>query len=398
MEDIIVVDLCPDLKREELPSCEADVGCSELPRERNGLARGGIVSLGVRVFANILLDSCASLCFHVSGEKTCRCGMIFEKQPELQVVEECCSLASKINNADKLVSLYYLPDCLKHRLSQLLCDSQRMNAHVFKLLLQGSPTEVCVKDCSWLTEEEFTKCLQNFDPSNLMAYSLPGLSRLDHVPWELAKARIEAFQTYQVANELSPSPQMEGFTSPLHLDVLEMTSLFSLLVLNVKNQGKWKKGKNKRPKKAKSPIQKPKGKCFHCNGEGHWKRNCHKYLEELKKKKEQGKSDLLVLETCLVEGDTSAWIIDSGATNHVYFSLQSLSSYTELADGDYTMKVGNGARVSAKAVGEVLSISLNYTGSSARWTLSGVEALHRKWEKISGFSKRNSPCMTKWDF
>ncbi|XP_024028543.1 uncharacterized protein LOC21404595 [Morus notabilis] len=94
--------------------------------------------------------------------------MIFEKQPELQVVEECCSLASKINNADKLVSLYYLPDCLKHRLSQLLCDSQRMNAHVFKLLLQGSPTEVCVKDCSWLTEEEFTKCLQNFDPSNLM--------------------------------------------------------------------------------------------------------------------------------------------------------------------------------------------------------------------------------------
>ena len=28
--------------------------------------------------------------------------------------------------------------------------------------------------------------------------------------------------------------KMEGFTSPLHLDVLEMTSLFSLLVLNVK--------------------------------------------------------------------------------------------------------------------------------------------------------------------
>ena len=81
--------------------------------------------------------------------------------------------------------------------------------------------------------------------------------------------------------------------------------------------------------------------------------NSNKYLEELKKKKEQGKSDLLVLETCLVEGDTSAWIIDSGATNHVCFSLQSLSSYTELADGDYTMKVGNGARVSAKAVGDV---------------------------------------------
>ena len=37
----------------------------------------------------------------------------------------------------------------------------------------------------------------------------------------------------------------------------------------------------------------------------------------------------------------------------MFFSLQSLSSYTELDDGDYTMKVGNGARVLAKAVGEV---------------------------------------------
>ncbi|EXB66649.1 hypothetical protein L484_024947 [Morus notabilis] len=56
-----------------------------------------------------------------------------------------------------------------------------------------------------------------------------------------------------------------------------------------RNQGKWKKGKKKKPRKTKGPIQKPKGKCLHCNGEGHWKRNCNKYLEELKKKKEQGK-------------------------------------------------------------------------------------------------------------
>lgn len=82
------------------------------------------------------------------------------------------SLRCLANNADKLVSLDYFPDCLKHRLSQLLCDSRRMNAHVFKLMLQGSPTEVCVKDCSWLTEEEFTKCFQNFDPSNLTVLQL----------------------------------------------------------------------------------------------------------------------------------------------------------------------------------------------------------------------------------
>ena len=44
------------------------------------------------------------------------------------------------------------------------------------------------------------------------------------------------------------------------------------------------------------------------------------------KNKKQGKYDLLVLEACLVEDDTSAWIVDSGATNHICSSLQTLSS------------------------------------------------------------------------
>ena len=45
-----------------------------------------------------------------------------------------------------------------------------------------------------------------------------------------------------------------------------------------------------------------KGKCYHCGQNGHWLRNCPKYLAEKKADKEtQGKYDLLVVETCLVE-------------------------------------------------------------------------------------------------
>lgn len=68
-----------------------------------------------------------------------------------------------------------------------------------------------------------------------------------------------------------------------------------------------------------------KGKCFNCNVYEHWKRNCPKYLAEKRKAKE-GKYDLLILETILVENDTSTWILDSGAINHVCSSMQGISS------------------------------------------------------------------------
>ena len=58
-------------------------------------------------------------------------------------------------------------------------------------------------------------------------------------------------------------------------------------------------------KKKGSKEKKPKGKCFHCRIDGHWKRNCKKYLSELKDKK-KGKFDLLVLEANLVEVDSQS--------------------------------------------------------------------------------------------
>ncbi|TYK29862.1 gag/pol protein [Cucumis melo var. makuwa] len=66
-----------------------------------------------------------------------------------------------------------------------------------------------------------------------------------------------------------------------------------------------KKGKGKTPKNSKGKKV-AKGKCYHCNEDGHWLRNCPEYLAEKKAEKEaQGKYDLLAIETCLLEYDTS---------------------------------------------------------------------------------------------
>ena len=104
-------------------------------------------------------------------------------------------------------------------------------------------------------------------------------------------------------------------------------------------------GKKKFQKKQRKVVEsKPKGKCFHYIQDGHWKRNCKKYLDELKQKKKQGKLDLLVVETCLVESDFSSWIVNLGASNHVCISLKMLDSARDLEEGAFTMRVGSGSK------------------------------------------------------
>ncbi|KAK3040369.1 hypothetical protein RJ639_026774, partial [Escallonia herrerae] len=84
--------------------------------------------------------------------------------PSLQ--ELCVAILSK--NVDAITSLDSVPDLLRHRLSQLLCDTRRMNDHFFDLLLSGSPTEIRVRDCSWLSEKHFAKSFEACDVNNLM--------------------------------------------------------------------------------------------------------------------------------------------------------------------------------------------------------------------------------------
>ncbi|KAH9609981.1 hypothetical protein KSS87_007367 [Heliosperma pusillum] len=86
--------------------------------------------------------------------------------PSLQSM--CLKVLSE--NVDAIGSLNYVPDVLRHTLCQMLCDSRKMNAHFFSLLLQGSPSEVRVADCSWLEEEEFESSIKGCDTSKLTKF------------------------------------------------------------------------------------------------------------------------------------------------------------------------------------------------------------------------------------
>ncbi|KAI3670733.1 hypothetical protein L1987_87729 [Smallanthus sonchifolius] len=91
-------------------------------------------------------------------------------------LEELC-LDIMAENVDAITSLESVPDAIRHKLAQALCDSRKMNHHFFNLLASRSPSEIRVKDCSWLNEDQFTETFEAIDASNLTVLQLDQCGR-----------------------------------------------------------------------------------------------------------------------------------------------------------------------------------------------------------------------------
>ncbi|XP_073051409.1 uncharacterized protein [Primulina eburnea] len=96
----------------------------------------------------------------------------------------------------------------------------------------------------------------------------------------------------QLLNELQTFEAISiGKVQEGEANVVKVKSPSSKASLKRKNKGKGKGAPKKQKNwngsngKKKGDTAKPKGKCFHCGIDGHWKRNCPKYLADLKEKK-----------------------------------------------------------------------------------------------------------------
>ncbi|KAG8649203.1 hypothetical protein MANES_08G076237v8 [Manihot esculenta] len=130
----------------------------------------------------------------------------------------------------------------------------------------------------------------------------------------------------------------------------------------MKNKGKPKskggngpKGQGKPKRQAKAKVLKeivPKeGICFHCKEPGHWKRNCKLFLDECKRKKssETTTSGIYVIDINL--SISTSWVLDTGCGSYICINVQGLKRSEKLKKGNVDLRVGNGARVDALAVG-----------------------------------------------
>jgi hypothetical protein len=131
-----------------------------------------------------------------------------------------------------------------------------------------------------------------------------------------------------------------------------------------KKSGKSTKGpKVKKPQRdgkrvvipPKAPKMKPVVKCFYCKGDGHWKRNCSKYLEDKKAGKvvtrDKGIFDIHVIDIYLTSAHSNTWVFHTSSIANICNSQQDLRNKRRLELNDMTMRVDNGQRVDIMSVG-----------------------------------------------
>ncbi|KAM1563347.1 hypothetical protein ACFX10_037775 [Malus domestica] len=98
----------------------------------------------------------------------------------------------------------------------------------------------------------------------------------------------------------------------------------------------------------KKKAIKSEGICFHCGKDERWKNKYRVRIASLMTRTFEGA--ISVIESAFTVSSNSC-IFDSGASQHICNSLQGLTGSKTLRNGEMIVRVGNGTKISAKAIG-----------------------------------------------
>ena len=90
---------------------------------------------------------------------------------------------------------------------------------------------------------------------------------------------------------------------------------------------------------------------FFCNEPSHWKRNYKLYLDDLMKNKDSATTSLGIHIVKINLSTSNSWVLDTDSRSHICTNVQDVKRSRILAKGEVDLRVGNGARVAALAVG-----------------------------------------------
>jgi len=106
-------------------------------------------------------------------------------------------------------------------------------------------------------------------------------------------------------------------------------------------------------------TSKPRGKCFYCQKEGYWKRDCNKRkADEGKVSSPKSPGDQTGLAFTVHDlahrvSDNADWIVDSGASQHLCSKKESFVEGTYRGISGKGIEIADGSRIEAVGMGDV---------------------------------------------
>ncbi|KAL0445485.1 UNVERIFIED_CONTAM: hypothetical protein Slati_1676400 [Sesamum latifolium] len=111
------------------------------------------------------------------------------------------------------------------------------------------------------------------------------------------------------------------------------------------------KGKGK-GKVWSSQRSKANDMCMHCQGKGHWKRECPQFLSY---------PGMFVVEVNTISNSAS-WVLDTGCVAHICNNLQVLERSRKLSKDEMILRLDDGKAVAAETVGSLSLVVSNRIG------------------------------------